>query len=251
MILTKINGHPHCPLLHLSEENMSLGENIYYYRTKLNQSQSDLADLLAVSRQSVSKWENDSAVPDLDKLIKMSSVFGVTLDALVFGHPTEESSPPAVEEPPPPAQTIQPSATVILPTKRSIIGCIMLIFGMTFFLLSIFWGNHLYFGEAFGEFMSIIIVLLSVMVLGFDRFSVLSICAVIYFIYCVISYGSLHVSSIWNYLFILASGVVILVWFILLGLSKTRGIIFREKTFEDLDEPTSTEEALPNEKEST
>ena len=89
---------------------------------------------------------------------------------------------------------------------------------MTFFLLSIFWGNHLYFGEAFGEFASIIIVLLSVMVLGFDRFSALSICAVIYFLYCIISYGIFRVHSIFNYLFIFCAGGVIVIWFILLGL---------------------------------
>ena len=202
---------------------MSLGENIYYYRTRQNRSQSDLADLLAVSRQSVSKWENDSAVPDLDKLIKMSSVFDVTLDALVFGNPKEEAPPPAVEEPPQPAPAPQSTTTVILPSKRSIIGCIMLVFGMTFFLLSIFWGNHLYFGEAFGEFASIIIVLLSVMVLGFDRFSALSICAVIYFLYCLIAYGIFQVHSLLNYLFVFCAGVVIVVWFILLGLRLNAG----------------------------
>ena len=222
---------------------MSLGENIYYYRTKQNQSQSDLADLLAVSRQSVSKWENDSAVPDLDKLIKMSSVFDVTLDALVFGNPKEETPPPVVEQPQQPAPTVQPSTTVILPSKRSIIGCIMLVFGMTFFLLSIFWGNHLYFGEAFGEFTSIIIVLLSVMVLGFDRFSTLAICAVIYFLYCIVAYGIIHVHSLFNYLFVFSAGGIILVWFILLGLYRNAG---NPTALAALD----TQEPQPTEKES-
>ena len=117
--MTEINGAPalHSRYISLPEENMSLGENIYYYRTRQNRSQSDLADLLAVSRQSVSKWENDSAVPDLDKLIKMSSVFDVTLDALVFGNPKEEAPPPAVEEPPQPAPAPQSTTTVILPLE--------------------------------------------------------------------------------------------------------------------------------------
>lgn len=61
---------------------MNLGENIYKLRTGKNMSQGDLADALEVSRQSVSKWENNSSVPDLDKLIKMSAFFGVSLDAL-------------------------------------------------------------------------------------------------------------------------------------------------------------------------
>ena len=61
---------------------MNLGENIYRLRTEKNMSQGDLADALDVSRQSVSKWENNSAVPELEKLIKMSEIFGVTLDEL-------------------------------------------------------------------------------------------------------------------------------------------------------------------------
>lgn len=66
---------------------MGLGENIYGLRTEKNMSQGDLADVLEVSRQSVSKWENNSAVPELDKLIKLAEVFGVTIDALVTGAP--------------------------------------------------------------------------------------------------------------------------------------------------------------------
>ena len=64
---------------------MKLGENIYKYRTELGLSQGGLADALEVSRQSVSKWENSSAVPELDKLIRMTKLFQVTLDELVYG----------------------------------------------------------------------------------------------------------------------------------------------------------------------
>ncbi len=64
---------------------MSLGETIYRLRTEKNLSQGDLAELLEVSRQSVSKWENDSAVPDLAKIVKLSEVFEVSLDELVKG----------------------------------------------------------------------------------------------------------------------------------------------------------------------
>lgn len=61
---------------------MKLGENIYRLRTEKNMSQGDLADALDVSRQSVSKWENGSAVPELEKLMKMRQLFGVSLDEL-------------------------------------------------------------------------------------------------------------------------------------------------------------------------
>ena len=62
---------------------MNLSENIYRLRTEKNMSQLDLADALEVSRQSVSKWETGAAVPELDKLVKMGNLFGVTLDTLV------------------------------------------------------------------------------------------------------------------------------------------------------------------------
>lgn len=64
---------------------MSLGETIYRLRTEKSLSQGDLAEMLDVSRQSISKWENNSAVPDLDKLIKLGEIFGVSLDELVKG----------------------------------------------------------------------------------------------------------------------------------------------------------------------
>lgn len=64
---------------------MTLGEKIYKLRTDKNLSQGDLAEKLEVSRQSVSKWENGAAIPDLDKIIKLAEVFGITIDDLVKG----------------------------------------------------------------------------------------------------------------------------------------------------------------------
>lgn len=74
---------------------MTLGEKIYKLRTYQNLSQGDLAEKLEVSRQSVSKWENGAATPDLDKIIKLSEVFGITIDELVKN---EEVSVSAFEE---------------------------------------------------------------------------------------------------------------------------------------------------------
>ena len=67
---------------------MSLGERIYKLRTEKNLSQGDLAERLEVSRQSVSKWENNNAVPDLEKIIALSEIFEVSLDELVKGETT-------------------------------------------------------------------------------------------------------------------------------------------------------------------
>lgn len=70
---------------------MSLGERIYKLRTERNLSQGDLAEMLDVSRQSISKWENNSAVPDLDKIVKLSEIFGVSIDLLVKGEGDRDS----------------------------------------------------------------------------------------------------------------------------------------------------------------
>jgi len=69
---------------------MNLGERIYQYRTEKNMSQGDLADALEVSRQSVSKWENNTAVPELDKLLKLADIFEVSLDELA-GRPVPKT----------------------------------------------------------------------------------------------------------------------------------------------------------------
>ena len=78
---------------------MSLGTTISRLRAEKHLSQGELAEVLAVSRQSVSKWETDSSVPDLDKLVKLSQLFGVTLDELVTGaepQPKAETPPQQV-----------------------------------------------------------------------------------------------------------------------------------------------------------
>ena len=67
---------------------MQVGENIYRLRSENSMSQGELSEILNVSRQSISKWENGMAMPELDKLIKLSRLFGVTLDQLVSDEET-------------------------------------------------------------------------------------------------------------------------------------------------------------------
>ena len=69
---------------------MTLGERIYKLRTEKEMSQGDLADALEVSRQSISKWETNGSVPELDKLVKLSEIFCISLDELVTGKETEQ-----------------------------------------------------------------------------------------------------------------------------------------------------------------
>ena len=61
---------------------MTLAEKITVLRGERKLSQGDLAEKLNVSRQSVSKWETGQSVPELDKLIKLADLFGVSVDVL-------------------------------------------------------------------------------------------------------------------------------------------------------------------------
>ena len=64
---------------------MKIAEEICRLRSAAGMSQEELAAKLEVSRQSVSKWETGASVPDVEKLIKLAQLFGVTLDELVTG----------------------------------------------------------------------------------------------------------------------------------------------------------------------
>lgn len=62
---------------------MALAERIKAERSKLKLSQETLAQKMHVSRQAISKWETGQNYPDLDKLIQMSELFGLTVDDLL------------------------------------------------------------------------------------------------------------------------------------------------------------------------
>ena len=62
---------------------MILADKIINERKKLGWSQEELADKLGVSRQSVSKWESAQSVPDLQRILEMSKIFGVSTDYLL------------------------------------------------------------------------------------------------------------------------------------------------------------------------
>ena len=62
---------------------MILAEKVMALRKKNGWSQEELAEKLNISRQSVSKWESGASIPDIDKIIAMSSLFGVSTDYLL------------------------------------------------------------------------------------------------------------------------------------------------------------------------
>lgn len=65
---------------------MNIKDMIYKVRTNANMSREQFAELLGVSRQSVQKWENGDCAPELDKIIKISKYFDISLDTLVLGN---------------------------------------------------------------------------------------------------------------------------------------------------------------------
>ena len=85
---------------------MKLCEQIYKFRCEKKLSQSELAEALDVSRQSVSKWETGAAVPELSKLMLMSELFGVSLDELVKGSESEYRNPSECKDVPKTTQII-------------------------------------------------------------------------------------------------------------------------------------------------
>ena len=75
---------------------MSLGERITELRKEQNISQGQLAKALEVSRQAVSKWENDQSSPDTLKLIRLAEVLNTEVEYLATGQKPVYESPPIV-----------------------------------------------------------------------------------------------------------------------------------------------------------
>jgi transcriptional regulator with XRE-family HTH domain len=69
---------------------MTLGKKLSKLRKEYNYTQEQLADILGVTRQSISKWESDIAYPETDKLIKMGKLFECSMDYLLNDDITEK-----------------------------------------------------------------------------------------------------------------------------------------------------------------
>lgn len=64
---------------------MTFGENLQFLRKRAGLTQEDLAEKMEVSRQSVSKWESNSAYPEMDAILRLCDLFGVDMDTLLRG----------------------------------------------------------------------------------------------------------------------------------------------------------------------
>ena len=79
---------------------MIFADKLIALRKKAGWSQEELAQQLNVSRQSVSKWEGAQSVPDLDKIVQLSRIFGVSTDYLLKDEPEEQEPAPSLPEQP-------------------------------------------------------------------------------------------------------------------------------------------------------
>ena len=77
---------------------MTFGERLYKLRQQANLSQEEFAEIMDVSRQSISKWENDKAYPEMTRLVYMSDFFQVSLDYLMRGVEAEEQKNSKADE---------------------------------------------------------------------------------------------------------------------------------------------------------
>ncbi len=118
---------------------MSLGENIYRLRTGKNMSQGDLAEALDVSRQSISKWETDASTPELDKLVRLSELFGVSLDELVTG-----KKPPEEPRPEPERVVVEWRGMERRKTAAIVLFCMAFLVLLVFTVANVFWAGVLF-----------------------------------------------------------------------------------------------------------
>lgn len=78
---------------------MTTGEKLAMYRKQNNYTQEQLAELLGVSRQAISKWESNTAYPETEKLIKLSKLYECSLDYLLKEEQDLSDEKPHTTEP--------------------------------------------------------------------------------------------------------------------------------------------------------
>lgn len=64
---------------------MNIGEQLKTSRVKSNLTQEEVAEILKVSRQTISNWENERSYPDLIYIVELSDLYDLSLDALIKG----------------------------------------------------------------------------------------------------------------------------------------------------------------------
>lgn len=104
----------------------NFGERIYDLRNRNNMSQGALADKLDVSRQTVSKWENNMCLPEAEKLLQLSEIFNVSTDYILKGITIVEPEPVYIYVKDPESENISKHNERIV---RKYVGIIIAIIG--------------------------------------------------------------------------------------------------------------------------
>ena len=105
---------------------MTLGQKIQQLRKRDGLSQEGLAEQVAVTRQTISKWELDQSMPDLDLTARLSDIFQVSTDYLIKPELTQPEEPPTRKKRHPPAW-LRSVSLVVLTGAALVASCICLI----------------------------------------------------------------------------------------------------------------------------
>ncbi|EOS53052.1 helix-turn-helix transcriptional regulator [Lachnospiraceae bacterium MD335] len=100
---------------------MNLNERLHDLRKKAGYSQEQLAELLGISRQAISKWESGQGNPDIDNIIKLTKIYQVSADYILMGC---ENEPNGQREPAP-----LPSKNELSPEMRKALAIITITAG--------------------------------------------------------------------------------------------------------------------------
>ena len=148
---------------------MDFSERLLTLRKSLDLTQEQLAEKLNVSRQSVSKWESGQSVPELDKIVALSVIFGVTTDSLL--KPSEMTELSVKTE----LLEKQQQQMLVRERKRShIIRCIAYSIGVYLLFPAAYFVGHFYFAiwnpsVIFAEFLIATAIVIFICVKGMGK----------------------------------------------------------------------------------
>jgi len=117
---------------------MTFSDKLIFLRKQSSLSQEDLAEKLGVSRQSVSRWEMGSAMPDASNLLQISKIFGVTTDYLLNEEYSSDNDIPGIKRAADNTKTLILSYFLILEVMNLLLQfmCVVILDNIFFSILS-------------------------------------------------------------------------------------------------------------------
>ena len=119
---------------------MKLSDKIIKLRKVNGWSQEDLAEKLSVSRQAISRWENETALPDANNILQLSKLFNVTTDYLLNENYFSDSDIPCVKE----AHSILDSKKLLYRKRFLIASILWLLSAAVWLIQAINWLDVIY-----------------------------------------------------------------------------------------------------------